>query len=74
MHVCMLCCFGRVRLCETLWTAARQAPLSMGFPRQKYWRELPFPPPGDLPDPGIELMSPVAPELGSPLSKGTQKK
>ena len=39
---------------ETLWTVAHQAPLSMGFPRQEYWSELPFPSPGDLPDPGIE--------------------
>ena len=36
---------------------AYQAPLSMGFSRQEYWSELPFPPPGDLPDPGIELVS-----------------
>ena len=46
----------------------------MGFSTQGYWSGLPFPPPGDLPNPGIELMSPVAPELGSPLSKGAQKK
>ena len=38
----------------TLWTVACQAPLSTGFPMQDYWRELPFPSPGDLPDPGIE--------------------
>ena len=38
----------------TLWTLAHQAPLSMGFSRQKYWSRLPFPPPGDLSDPGIE--------------------
>ena len=38
-------------------TIARQAPLSMGFPRQEYWRGLPFPPPGDLPNPGIEPTS-----------------
>ena len=38
----------------TLWTVAHQAPLSMGFPRQEYWRGLPFPSPGDLPHPGIE--------------------
>ena len=43
---------------ETPWTVARQAPLSMGFLRQEYWSGLPFPPPGDLPDPGIELGSP----------------
>ena len=48
-----------VRLCVTPWTAARQAPLSVGFSRQEYWRELPFPPPGDLPDPGIEPISPA---------------
>ena len=38
----------------TPWTVASQAPLSMGFFRQEYWSGLPFPPPGDLPDPGIE--------------------
>ena len=43
----------------TLWTVACQAPLSMGFSRQQYWSGLPFPPPGDLPDPGIEPVSPV---------------
>ena len=36
------------------WTVARQVPLFMGFPRQEYWNGLPFPSPGDLPDPGIE--------------------
>ena len=39
------------------------APLSMGFSRQEYWSGLPFPSPGDLPDPGIEPMSLVSPEL-----------
>ena len=43
-----------VRLFVTPWTVAYQAPLSMGFSRQKYWSGLPFPSPGDLPDPGIE--------------------
>ena len=43
----------------TPWTVACQAPLSMGFPRQDYWRGLPFPSPGDLPDPGIEPKSPT---------------
>ena len=42
---------------------AHQAPLSMGFPRQGYWSELPFPAPGDLPDPGIEPVSPPSPAL-----------
>jgi len=41
----------------TPWTVAYQAPLSMEFPRQKCWRVLTFPPPGDLPYPGIELAS-----------------
>ena len=41
------------------WTVARQAPLSMGFPRQEYWNVLLFPSPGNLPDPGIQLGSPV---------------
>ena len=45
---------SRVRLFETPWTAAHQAPLSMEFPRHKYWSLLPFPSPGDLPDPGIK--------------------
>ena len=57
----MLGCFNRVRLFETLWTVARQAPLSMGFSRQGCWSTLPFPPPGDLPDPGIKPVSPEAP-------------
>ena len=43
----------------TPWTVAYQAPLSMGFPRQKYWSELPFPSPGDLPDLEIEPISPA---------------
>ena len=40
-------------------TLAHQAPLSMEFPRQEYWSGLPFPSPGDLPDPRIEPMSPA---------------
>ena len=42
---------------ETPWTIARQAPLSMGFSGQEYWRGLPCPPPGDLPHPGIKHWS-----------------
>ena len=49
---------SRVRLFATPWTVAHQAPLSMGFSRQEYWNGLPFPSPGDLPGPGIELRSP----------------
>ena len=41
------------------WTIALQAPLSMEFLRQEYWSGLPFSPPGDLPNPGIELTSPA---------------
>ena len=46
-------------------TVACQAPLSLGFSRQEYWSGLPFPSPGDLPDPGIELVSLVSPALAS---------
>ena len=54
---------SHVRLFATLWTVAHQALLSMGFSRQEYWSRLPFPPPGDLPDPGTEPESPVSPVL-----------
>ena len=50
------------KLCPTLvtsWTVAHQAPLSMGFSKQEYWSGLPFPSPGDLPNPGIKPRSPV---------------
>ena len=50
---------SRVRLFATLWTVAYQAPPSMGFSRQEYWSGLPFPSPGDLPDPGIEPRPPA---------------
>ena len=49
--------FSRVQLCATLWAAALQAPLSMGFSRQGDWSELPCPPSGDLPDPGVAAVS-----------------
>ena len=58
-RACVLSRFSHVQLFATLWTVALQAPLSMGFPRQKYWSGLPFPPPGDLPDSGIEHGSPA---------------
>ena len=45
------------------WTVAPQAPLSMGFFWEEYWSELPFPSPGDLPNPGIKPASPVSPAL-----------
>ena len=50
---------SRVRLFAIPWTVAYQAPPSMGFSRQEYWSGLPFPSPGDLPDPGIEPRSPA---------------
>ena len=50
---------SRVRLFATQWAVAHQAPSSMGFSRQEYWSGLPFPSPGDLPDPGIEPRSPT---------------
>ena len=50
---------SHVRLFATPWTIAHQAPLSMGFSRQEYWSRLPFPSPGDLPDPGIKPASPA---------------
>ena len=49
----------------TPWTVARQAPLSMEFPRQEYWSGSPFLSPGDLPDPGIEPASPATPALAA---------
>ena len=54
-----VCVLSRVRLFATPWTVARQASLSMGFSRQKYWTGLPCPPPGDLLTPWIEPMSPA---------------
>ena len=55
----VLSCFSHVWLFSTPWTVTHQAPLAMGFPRQEYWGGLPFPPPGDLPNPGIEPTSPA---------------
>ena len=50
---------SHVQLFATPWTVACQAPLSMGFSEQEYWSGLPFPSPGDLPNPGIEPRSPA---------------
>ena len=61
MHV--LSHFSCVQLLETLWTAVRQAPLSVDFSRQEYWSGLPCPPPGNLPDPGIKPASLLSPAL-----------
>ena len=65
---------SHVRLFATLWTVARQAPLSLEFSKQEYWSGLPFPSPKDHPDPGIEYgslalqadSSPTEP-LGKPI-------
>ena len=57
-----------VQIFATPWTVALQAPLSIGFPRQENWSESPFPPPGDLPNPGIKLMSPALQMDSLPLS------
>ena len=60
MYVCALSC---VQLFAISWAVAHQAPLSMGFPRQEYWSGLPVPPPGDLPDTGLEPSSLLSPAL-----------
>ena len=56
---------SRIQLFANPWAVACQAPLFTEFPRQEYWSGLPCPPPGDLPDPGIEPASPALPALGS---------
>ena len=62
MHTCVL----SLQLCRLFMipqTVARQGPLSMGFSRQENWSRLPCPPPGDLPNPGIEPTSSLAGEF-----------
>ena len=73
---CVLSRISCDQLCATPWAVARQAPLSIGFSRQDYWNELPCPPSGDLPAPGIEPPSSVLPadslllsHWGSPRSR-----
>ena len=63
IHTCVyvLRCFSCDQLLVTPWTVACQAPLSMGFFRQKYWTRLPFPSPGNLSNPGIKPMSLASP-------------
>ena len=58
-----MCGLSHVRLFATQWTVAHQAPLSMEFSRQEYWSGLPFPTPGDLPEPGIKTASLASPAL-----------
>ena len=52
-----------VQLFVILWTVARQAPLSIEFSRQEYWSGLPFPSPGDLPEPGTKPASPALQQI-----------
>ena len=54
---------SHVRLFAAPWTVAHQVPLSMEFSRQEYWNGFPFPSPGDLPEPGIQLTSLASPAL-----------
>ena len=64
VYMCVRACvLSRVRLFVTPWTVAHQASVARRFFRQEYWSALPFPPPEDLPNPGIKLMSPASPAL-----------
>ena len=65
---CVINPFSPVRLFVTPWTLAHQAPLSMGFSRQESWRGFPCPPPGDLPNPGVEPVAPVSAALAGGFS------
>ena len=60
-------CFSHVRLFANPWIVTRQAPLFKGFSRREYWSGLPCPPPGYLPDPGIEPASLTPPALAGEL-------
>ena len=69
VYVCegvCVCALSRAWLYVTPWTVARQAPLSMEFFWQEYWSALPFPTPGDLPNPGIKPASLVPPQTVGP--------
>ena len=61
--MCVCDVLSLVQIFVTPWTVALQALLCMGFPRQEYWSGIPFPPPGDLPDPGMEPRSHASPAL-----------
>ena len=62
--VCEISCFSHLLVFVTLWTVASQSPLSLAFSRQEYWSGLPCPPPEDLPDPGIKIVSFTSPASG----------
>ena len=70
--VCVLSCFHRVWLSVTPRTVAHQTSFSMGFSRKEYWSGLPFPPTGDLPNPGIAPASPKSPVLAAAAAKSLQ--
>ena len=57
MRVCVASHFSHIQLFSTVGTVAHESPLCMGFSRQEYWSGLLYPPPGDLPDPGIKPVS-----------------
>ena len=63
MHACVRSHFSCCKLFVILWTVACQASLSMGFSRLEYWSGLPYPSPGDLPNPGIKPASLISPAL-----------
>ena len=63
LYVSSACTLSHIQLFATPWTVAHQAPLSVGFCRQEYWSGLSFPPPVDLSDPEIELVSLASPAL-----------
>ena len=63
VYIYIMVMFSHVRLFANPWTVTRQAPLSMWISRQEYWSGLPFIPPGSLPDPGFEPVSPMSPAL-----------
>ena len=68
-YVCVcFCMLSHVRFFATLWSAAHQAPLSMGVSKQEYWGDLLLPPPRGLPDPRTELASPALQVDPLPLS------
>ena len=62
-NACMPSCFTCILFFVSLWTVVHQPPRSLGFSRQEYWNGLLCPPPGNLPDPGIEPASPKSPAL-----------
>ena len=66
MTACVLRHFSHVQLFAASWTVTHQALQSMGFSRQEYWSGLPFPSPGDLPDPGTEPGSPTLQAVSLP--------